>query len=170
MAIYRSSSLASRQLQRRSSLPGVRISALLHGYSSQHYSTAVNGLVLHPNLLTKMYFRRNHPLSYMAASWQILHSLAHSGWVDGLLQGSANLAFALCIPIVAILAGFAAAIALFFSALQVRFRDVGWLCPFCSRCGCSPFRLCTPCNPYRSGSGAVLLDPVAGLIEGFRLV
>src|ERR1700738_5006275 len=75
------------------------------------------------------------------------------------------------IPIVVILAAFAAAIALFFSALQVRFRDVGLAMPFLLQVW-----LLTVAVVYSLHSvpvrvrGLYLLDPLAGLIESFRLV
>jgi len=75
------------------------------------------------------------------------------------------------IPIVVILAGFAAAIALFFSALQVRFRDVGLAMPFLLQVWMFtvPVVYSLQSVPVRFRA-LYLLDPVAGLIEGFRLV
>jgi lipopolysaccharide transport system permease protein len=134
-------------------------------------SNAVNGLVLHPNLLTKMYFPREIiPLSYLfsalvdfgIASLLLCVMLKHYrvplGW---------HLLYA--IPIVAILAGFAAAIAMFFSALQVRFRDVGLAMPFLLQIWMFtvPVVYSLQAVPLRFRTW-YLLDPVAGLIESFR--
>jgi len=75
------------------------------------------------------------------------------------------------IPIVIILASFAAAIALLFSTVQVRFRDVGLAMPFLLQV----WMFSVPVV-YSLGSVPVrwrsvyLLDPVAGLIECFRQV
>jgi lipopolysaccharide transport system permease protein len=134
-------------------------------------SNAVNGLVLHPNLLTKMYFPREIiPLSYMFAALVdfgiasillvVLLKYYHVplGW---------HLLYAL--PIVLILAGFAAAIALFFSAVQIRFRDVGLAMPFLLQVWMFtvPVVYSLQSVPVRFRSW-YLLDPVAPLIESFR--
>ena len=136
-------------------------------------STAVNGLVLHPNLLTKMYFPREIiPLSYMVASladFCIASTILGGLMVYYKVPLTWHLLYA--IPIVVILAGFAAAIALFFSALQVRFRDVGLAMPFLLQVWMFtvPVVYSLQSVPQRFRS-LYLLDPVAGLIEGFRLV
>jgi lipopolysaccharide transport system permease protein len=142
-------------------------------FFSSTISSAVNGLVLHPNLLTKMYFPREIiPLSYMAASLAdfCIASLILGGlMVYYKVPLTWHLLYA--IPIVVILAGFAAAIALFFSAVQVRFRDVGLAMPFLLQVWMFtvPVVYSLQSVPQRFRS-LYLLDPVAGLIEGFRLV
>lgn len=142
-------------------------------FFSSTISSAVNGLVLHPNLLTKMYFPREIiPLSYMAASLAdfCIASLILGGLM---VYYSVPLTWHLlyAIPIVVILAGFAAAIALFFSAVQVRFRDVGLAMPFLLQVWMFtvPVVYSLQSVPQRF-RGLYLLDPVAGLIEAFRLV
>ncbi|HLX85047.1 MAG TPA: ABC transporter permease [Terriglobales bacterium] len=134
-------------------------------------SNAVNGLVLHPNLLTKMYFPREIiPLSYLFSALvdfgiaslllcvMLIYYRVPLGW---------HLLYA--IPIVAILAGFAAAIAMFFSALQVRFRDVGLAMPFLLQIWMFtvPVVYSLQAVPLRFRTW-YLVDPVAGLIESFR--
>src|SRR5215472_15712841 len=109
------------------------LSALLPWiFLSSSIANAVQGIVAHPGLLTKMYFPREIiPLSYLAP-----------GVID-LLIGSAILSLMLAhyrvvptwnllyaVPILLLLAGFAAALSLFFSAVHVRFRDVGLALPF----------------------------------------
>jgi lipopolysaccharide transport system permease protein len=142
-------------------------------FFSSAISSAVNGLVLHPNLLTKMYFPREIiPLSYMVAS---LADFCIASTILGGLMVYYKVALTwhllYAIPIVVILAGFAAAIALFFSALQVRFRDVGLAMPFLLQVWMFtvPVVYSLQSVPQRFRS-LYLLDPVAGLIEGFRLV
>ncbi len=140
-------------------------------FFSSTISTSVNGLVLHPNLLTKMYFPREIiPLSYLFAS------LADFG-IASILLGALMIYYKVslgwhlfyAIPILMILAGFAAAIAMFFSALQVRFRDIGLAMPFLLQ-----IWLFTVPVVYSLQSVPVLfrslylLDPIAGLFEGFR--
>jgi lipopolysaccharide transport system permease protein len=140
-------------------------------FFSSTISNAVHGLVMYPNLLTKMYFPREIiPLSYMIASLAdfciasfillglILHYKIPITW---------HALYA--VPIVILLAGFAAAIALFFSAVQVRFRDVGLAMPFLLQVWMFtvPVVYSLQSVPLRFRS-LYLLDPVSGLIEGFR--
>jgi lipopolysaccharide transport system permease protein len=142
-------------------------------FFSASISSAVQGLVLHPNLLTKMYFPREIiPLSYLAAGLAdfciaslillglIIHYHVALTW---------NLLYA--IPIVLLLGGFAAAIALFFSAIQVRFRDVGLAMPFVLQVWMFtvPVVYSLQSVPVRFRR-LYLLDPAAGLIDNFRLV
>jgi homopolymeric O-antigen transport system permease protein len=142
-------------------------------FFSSSIASAVHGLVLHPNLLTKMYFPREIiPLSYLAAGLAdfciasiilivlIVHYHVALTW---------NLLYA--VPIVILLGGFAAAIALFFSAIQVRFRDVGLAMPFVLQVWMFtvPVVYSAQSVPVRFRK-LYLLDPAAGLIENFRMV
>src|ERR1700704_5008914 len=142
-------------------------------FFSSTISNAVNGLVLYPNLLTKMYFPREIiPLSYLIAS--LTDFCIASIILGGLMMRykiplTWHLLYAL--PIIVILAGFAAAIALFFSAVQVRFRDVGLAMPFLLQVWMFtvPVVYSLQAVPVRL-RGLYLLDPVAGLIDSFRRV
>src|SRR6202047_1906328 len=142
-------------------------------FFSSSITTAVNGLVLHPNLLTKMYFPREIiPLSYMVASladFCIASTIMGGLMVYYKVPLTWHLLYA--IPIVVILAAFAVAIALFFSALQATLRDVGLAMPFLLQVWMFtvPVVYSLQSVPQRFRS-LYLLDPVAGLIEGFRLV
>src|SRR6202795_2962914 len=142
-------------------------------FFSSTISSAVNGLVLYPNLLTKMYFPREIiPLSYLVAS--LADFCIASIILGGLMvyyKVSLTWHLLYAIPIVIILAAFAAAIALFFSAVQVRFRDVGLAMPFLLQVWMFtvPVVYSLQSVPERFRD-LYLLDPVAGLIEGFRLV
>ena len=138
---------------------------------SSTISNAVNGLVLYPNLLTKMYFPREIiPLSYVMAA------LVDFGIASVLLAGlmkvyrlplSWHLLYA--VPIILVLVGFTAAVALFFSALQVRIRDVGLAMPFVLQIWMFtvPVVYSLQSVPERFRS-LYLLDPMAGLVENFR--
>src|SRR5215469_5429972 len=101
-------------------------------FFSSSIMNAVQGIVAYPSLLTKMYFPREIiPLSYLAAG--AADFLIASVILAGILAHyhvapTWNLLYS--IPILLILGGFAAAIALFFSAVHVRFRDVGLALPF----------------------------------------
>src|SRR5437588_3522430 len=136
-------------------------------------TNSVQGLIAYPNLLTKMYFPREIiPFSYLAA-----------GVIDFLIA-SVILAFLMVhyrisltwnvlygIPILMILAAFAAAMALLFSAVHVRFRDVGLAMPFVLQIWmfAAPVVYSVQSVPVRFRR-MYLLDPVAGLIENFRRV
>ena len=134
-------------------------------------ANSVNGLVLHPNLLTKMYFPREIiPLSYLFAALTDF-GIASIMLVVMLKYYSVPLGWHLlyAIPIILILAGFATGIALLFSAVQVRFRDVGLALPFLLQVWMFtvPVVYSLQSVPVRFRSW-YLLDPVAGLIESFR--
>jgi lipopolysaccharide transport system permease protein len=140
-------------------------------FFSTTISNAVQGLVLYPNLLTKMYFPREIiPLSYMIAS---LTDFCIASVIMGGLMVHYKVPFTwhvlYAIPIIVLMAGFAAAIALFFSALQVRFRDVGLAMPFLLQVWMFtvPVVYSLQSVPPRFRS-LYLLDPISGLIEGFR--
>ena len=142
-------------------------------FFSSSVSNAVNGLVLHPGLLTKMYFPREIiPLSYLAAGLAdfLIASLLLSGMM-AYYKVSPNWNVLYAIPIVVILGGFAAAIALFFSAVQVRYRDVGLAMPILLQVWMFtlPVVYSLESVPLRFRR-LYLLDPIAGLIENFRTV
>jgi lipopolysaccharide transport system permease protein len=134
-------------------------------------TNSVQGLIAYPNLLTKMYFPREIiPLSYLAA-----------GVVDFLIA-SVILAFLMVhyritltwnvlygIPILIILGAFAAAMALLFSAVHVRFRDVGLAMPFVLQVWmfATPVVYSLQAVPQRFRL-LYLLDPAAGAIDNFR--
>jgi lipopolysaccharide transport system permease protein len=142
-------------------------------FFSTSIASAVHGLVLHPNLLTKMYFPREIiPLSYLAAGLAdfCIAALVLIGLIVRYhVALTWNLLYA--VPIVILLGGFAAAIALFFSAIQVRFRDVGLAMPFVLQVWMFtvPVVYSLQSVPLRFRK-LYLLDPVAGLIENFRMV
>src|SRR5882757_6733399 len=140
-------------------------------FFSSTISNAVQGLVLYPNLLTKMYFPREIiPLSYMIASMTdfCIASVIMGGlMVHYKVPLTWHVLYA--IPIIVLMAGFAAAIALFFSALQVRFRDVGLAMPFLLQVWMFtvPVVYALQSVPPRFRS-LYLLDPISGLIDSFR--
>ena len=142
-------------------------------FFSSSVSNAVNGLVLHPHLLTKMYFPREIiPLSYLAAGLAdfCIASVLLGGFMTYYkVSLTWNLFYVL--PIVLLLCGFAAAIALFFSAVQVRYRDVGLAMPMLLQVWMFtlPVVYSLQSVPIRYRK-VYLLDPIAGLIENFRTV
>lgn len=142
-------------------------------FFSSTISNAVHGLVLHPNLLTKMYFPREIiPLSYLLAALTdfCIASVLLTG-VMAYYKVPLTWHLLYAIPIVFILAGGAAAAALFLSAIQVRFRDIGLAMPFLLQIWMFtvPVVYSLQSVPERFRT-LYLLDPVAGLIEAFRQV
>lgn len=142
-------------------------------FFSSTISNAVNGLILCPNLLTKMYFPREIiPLSYILAA--LVDFFIASVLLAGVMTYyrvplTWHLLFT--IPIVFILGGVAAAVALFLSAIQVRFRDMGLAMPFLLQIWMFtvPVVYSLRSVPMRFRT-LYLLDPVASLIEDFRQV
>jgi lipopolysaccharide transport system permease protein len=142
-------------------------------FFSSSILNAVHGLILHPNLLTKMYFPREIiPLSYLAAGFAdfLIGCLILAGFMAHYrISPTWNLLYAA--PIVIVIAAFAAAFALFFSAIQVRFRDVGLALPLFLQVWMFSipvvYSLQSVPARYRK---LFLLDPIAGLLEDFRSV
>jgi lipopolysaccharide transport system permease protein len=142
-------------------------------FFSSTITNSVQGLVAYPSLLTKMYFPREIiPLSYLTA-----------GFVDFMIA-SVILAFLMAyyhirltwniiyaVPALMILAGFAGAVALLFSAVHVRFRDVGLAMPFVLQIWmfATPVVYSLESVPPRFQQ-LIWLDPVAVAIENFRRV
>ncbi len=142
-------------------------------FFSNSVSSAVHGLVTYPGLLTKMYFPREIiPLSYLAAG--LADFLIAAVILAGLMvyygvSLTWNSLYAL--PILVLFGGFSAAIALFFSAVHVRFRDVGLAMPFVLQIWmfATPVVYSLQSVPLRFRK-LYLFDPLAGLIENFRRV
>lgn len=140
-------------------------------FFSSSITNAVHGMVAYPSLLTKMYFPREIiPLSYLTAG--VTDFLIASVILAGLLAYyrvavTWNLLYVL--PILIILGAFAAAIALFFSAVHVRFRDVGLALPFVLQVWmfATPVVYSLQAVPARFRA-LYLLDPIAIAIDSFR--
>ena len=140
-------------------------------FFSSAITNSVQGLIAYPSLLTKMYFPREIiPFSYLAAgiidfliasvilAFLIVHYRVALTW--NVLYG---------IPILMILGAFAAAMALLFSAVHVRFRDVGLAMPFVLQVWmfATPVVYSLEAVPQRFKL-LFLLDPVAVAIDNFR--
>jgi lipopolysaccharide transport system permease protein len=142
-------------------------------FFSAAISNSVQGLVAYPSLLTKMYFPREIiPLSYLAAG--LVDFLIATIILAGLMIHYGvvltwNVLYG--IPILVILGGFTAAISLLFSAIHVRFRDVGLAMPFLLQIWmfATPVVYSLQSVPTRWRS-LFLLDPAAVTIENFRRV
>ncbi len=142
-------------------------------FFSGSVANAVHGMVAYPTLLTKMYFPREIiPLSYLAAG--VVDFLIASVILAGLLvhyrvAPGWNLLY--IVPILAILGGFAASVAIFFAAVHVRFRDIGLALPFVLQIWmfATPVVYSLQAVPVRLRA-LYVLDPVASAIEMFRRV
>ncbi|HKI24710.1 MAG TPA: ABC transporter permease [Candidatus Sulfotelmatobacter sp.] len=136
-------------------------------------ANAVQGIVAYPTLLTKMYFPREIiPLSYLTAS--VIDFLIASVILVGILAHyrvapTWNLLYVA--PILAVLVGFAGAVAILFAAVHVRFRDIGLALPFLLQIWlfATPVVYSIQAVPERVRS-LYSLDPVASAIDMFRSV
>jgi lipopolysaccharide transport system permease protein len=140
-------------------------------FFSSAVTSATSGLVSHTNLITKVYFPREIlPLTYVVAS---LFDFAVAALVLGVMMlayGVRPTTTALvALLMVALLVAIATAIALLFSALQVRFRDVGLTVPLILQVWMFATPIVYPLaavpEPYRP---LFLLNPITGPVEGFR--
>lgn len=141
------------------------------------FSTAVsngtNSLVSHTQLVTKIWFPREIlPLSYITAA--LFDFLVASTLLVALMLyhgvEPARYIF-LAMPIVGLIAVLASAIALAMSALQVRFRDVGLAMPLLLQVWMFLSPVVYPYSQVPARFRPLYqLNPMAGLIEGFRRV
>lgn len=141
------------------------------------FSTAVsngtNSLVSHTQLVTKVWFPREIlPLSYVTAA--LFDFLVASTLLIGLMAYHGvqpTLYILLAVPIVGLIAILASAIALALAALQVRFRDVGLAMPLLLQVWMFLSPVVYPASQVPRRFRALYeLNPMAGLIEGFRRV
>ncbi|MGB8538133.1 MAG: ABC transporter permease [Acidobacteriaceae bacterium] len=142
-------------------------------FFSGSVSNAINGMVSHSTLITKLYFPREIiPLSYVFAA------LVDFGVSCAILFGlmlyyGATLSWKILfiLPVVAILIAFTSAVALFLSSIQVRFRDTAAALPVLLQIGvfATPVAYSVESIPTRL-QRLYLLNPVASLIEDFRRV
>ena len=142
-------------------------------YFSTAVTNATNGLVSHSQLVTKVYFPREIlPLTYVVAALFDL-AIASSVLVGLLLYYDVPLtAQALyAVPVLAVLTLFATAMALFFSATQVRFRDVGMAMPLLLQVWMFATPVVYPLSvvPERLRP-FYQLNPMVGVIDNFRRV
>jgi lipopolysaccharide transport system permease protein len=136
-------------------------------------SSSATGLVSHTSLITKVYFPREIlPFTYvMAAVYDFLAAclilVAMMAWYHVTLGVQALYV----IPILLIEMAFIAGIGLVFSALQVRFRDIGIAMPLILQLWmfCAPVVYSYSDVPRRFRS-LYILDPMAGIVENFRRV
>ncbi len=144
---------------------------LVWSFLSTGLSNAVNSLVSHAQLITKVYFPREIlPLTYLAAA---LFDLCIGGLVlAGLLayyRHDLTWTALYALPVIVLLAGLVAASGFLLSATHVKYRDVGIAVPlilylwlFATPVG---YPLSSVPAAYRSW---FLLNPMTGIVESFR--
>jgi lipopolysaccharide transport system permease protein len=141
-------------------------------YFANALSSASNSLVSHSHLVTKVYFPREIlPLTYVMAA--LFDFLIASSALAGLLiyYGIGLTVNALyAIPIMMVLTMFVTAMAFLFSALQVRFRDVGFAIPLLLQLWMFATPIIYPLSavPERIRS-FYMLNPMVGVVQNFRL-
>lgn len=136
-------------------------------------SSSATGLVTHTALITKVYFPREIlPFSYvMAAFFDFLVAgvilIAMMAWYHVGLTINALYVVPILLVEVALISG----VTLFFSAFQVRFRDVGIAMPLILQLWmfCAPVVYSYSDVPKRFRS-LYMLDPMVGIVENFRRV
>lgn len=134
---------------------------------------AMRGMVSYPNLITKVYFPREIiPLSYVGAALADFGiALALLGIMMAYYRISLTWNVLYAVPVIAVLAAFTAAISLFFSAVQVRFRDAGLGAPLLFQVGMLATPIVYPLSLVPARFQRVYqLNPVASLVDGFRRV
>jgi lipopolysaccharide transport system permease protein len=142
-------------------------------FFSTGLSTGSSSLLSNSQLITKVYFPREIlPLTYVIAS--LFDFLVASSVLVGLMayyKTPVALTTLYTLPIVLVLTIFLSAMALFFSAIQLRFRDIGVAMPLLLQV----WMFATPViYPLSAVPGRLrplyMLNPTVGIIENFRRV
>lgn len=142
-------------------------------YFSTSLTNATNGLVSHQELVTKVYFPREIlPLSYVVAAlfdFAIASTVLAGLMIYYRIGLTLNALYA--VPIILILTLFVTAVALFLSATQVRFRDIGVAMPLLLQLWMFVSPVVYPLSAVPPGlRGFYVLNPMVGVIENFRRV
>ena len=142
-------------------------------YFSSGVSSATTSLTSHAQFVTKVYFPREIlPITYVAAAlfdFAVASTLLAGLMIYYRVPITINALYA--VPIILVLSCFALAMSFFFSATQVRFRDIGVAVPLLLQI----WLFATPVVYPLSAVPARLrpfyeLNPMVGVVESFRLV
>jgi lipopolysaccharide transport system permease protein len=142
-------------------------------YFSSSVATATNSLVSHERFVTKVYFPREIlPITYVVAG--LFDFVVASALLAGLMiyyQVPLKLNALYAVPITLVLSCFALSMSFFFSATQVRFRDIGVAVPLLLQLWLFATPVIYPLSqvPLRLRS-YYMLNPMVGVIENFRRV
>jgi lipopolysaccharide transport system permease protein len=142
-------------------------------FFSSALTSATGGLVSHSQLVTKVYFAREIlPLTYVSAA--LFDFAVASSLLIALViyYGITITLFALyAIPIILLITILATAFALFLSATQVRFRDIGVAMPLLLQVWMFATPVVYPLSAVPSRVRTLYaLNPMVGVIENFRRV
>jgi len=142
-------------------------------YFSSGVSNATNSLVSHVQFVTKVYFPREIlPITYVVAAlfdFAVASTLLAGLMIYYHVSLTVNVFYA--VPIILVVSCFALAMSFFFSATQVRFRDIGVAVPLLLQVWLFATPVIYPLSavPLRWRPFYVL-NPMVGVIEGFRQV
>jgi lipopolysaccharide transport system permease protein len=146
---------------------------LIWSLFSTALTSSTTGLVSHSHLVTKVYFPREIlPLTYVVAA--VFDFVVATAVLVGLMvyyrvDPSINLIFVL--PIITILVCFVISMALIFSALQVRFRDVGVAMPLLLQLWMFATPVVYPLSAVPERFRTLYsLNPMVGIVDNFRTV
>ncbi|MBA2620801.1 MAG: ABC transporter permease [Acidobacteria bacterium] len=146
---------------------------LIWTFFSTALTSATNALVSHTHLVTKVYFPREIlPVTYVVAA--LFDLLIASPVLLGLmLYYRVPLTFnaLYAIPIIFVMTMFITAMALVFSAAQVRFRDIGMALPLLLQIWMFATPVVYPLSAVPERFRALyMLNPMVGIVENFRRV
>jgi lipopolysaccharide transport system permease protein len=136
-------------------------------------TTASASLVSHNNLITKVYFPREIlPLTYVLASlFDFLMASVVLGVLLFVYRVPLGTSAVLVLPVMLIAFIFSTAMALFLSAFQVRFRDVGIAMALIMQLWMYATPVVYPLSVVPKRFIALYsLNPMAGIVENFRQV
>lgn len=142
-------------------------------FFSTSITTAASSLVAHNNLITKVYFPREIlPLTYvLAALFDFVMAAAVLAVLLAVYRVPVGAGVLLVCPLTMVAFVFALAMALFLSAFQVRFRDIGIAMALLMQLWMYATPVVYPLSvvPKRY-LWFYLLNPMAGVVENFRQV
>jgi len=142
-------------------------------YFATIVTTAAGCLVLHSQLITKVYFPREIlPFTYViAAFFDFLIAAALMGGMLIYYHTSLNRNALYLIPILILITILGTALALVLSALQVRVRDIGLAMPLLMQLWMFATPVVYPLSAVPARLRAIyILNPLVGAIENFRRV
>ena len=142
-------------------------------YFSSAVSNATNSLVSHSQFVTKVYFPREIlPITYVMAAlfdFAVAATLLVGLMIYYHVQPTVNALYA--VPIIFILSCFALAMSFFFSATQVRIRDIGVAVPLLLQLWMFATPVIYPLSAVPARLRPLyMLNPMVGVIENFRQV
>jgi len=142
-------------------------------YFSAGVSNATNSLTSHAQFVTKVYFPREIlPITYVVAAlfdFGVASTLLVGLMIYYRVSPTINVLFA--VPILLVLTCFSLAISFFFSATQVRFRDIGVAVPLLLQVWLFATPVVYPLSAVPTHWRTLYaLNPMVGIIESFRQV